>query len=79
MYVIVSPDTSTYARVGYGLQDQLIYASSDITVEDNMDKSCPEETDVASTSGATRVNITPIKASGLMAVTLAAAATRAGF
>lgn len=79
VYVIVSPDTSTYSRVGYGLQDQLIYTSSDITVDDNMDKSCPEETAVETTSGATRVNFTPTKAFGMMVVTLAAAATRAGF
>lgn len=85
VYVIVSPDTTTYARIGYGLQDQLIYASDDvIVVEDDMDIVCPENEpteEEEEDSGAMRQRIVamPIQASGVLAASLAAAAVRSGF
>lgn len=81
MYLVVSPDTTSYARVGYGLQDQLIFASPLLRVDDDMDVVCPEvvvESDDES-SGVARTVVTPVKATGMMAVGLAAAAARAGY
>lgn len=46
MYIVVSPDTASFTQVGYGFQDQLIYASSLITVEADADLSCPEVVEV---------------------------------
>lgn len=79
---MVSPDVSTYARIGYGLQDQLVYASDPISIEEGMDVTCPEEEEVVveETSAAPRTVVIPIEATGMMAVGLAsAAAARAGF
>lgn len=42
VYLVLSPDTATASRVGYGLQDQLLYESEEIRVEGDMDHVCPE-------------------------------------
>eukprot|EP00904_Undaria_pinnatifida_P008830 jgi/Undpi1/5077/HiC_scaffold_19.g08429.m1 len=42
VYLVVSPDTATASRVGYGLRDQLLFESEEIHVEDDMDHVCPE-------------------------------------
>ena len=53
MYLVLSPDTATASSVGYGLQDQLLYESEEIRVEDDMDAACPEIV-VEDSSGAPR-------------------------
>lgn len=80
VYVVLSPDTSSYARVGYGLQDQLIYYK-EIIVSEEADIYCPdvEVESEEDSSGALRTIATPVSASGAMAMGLAAAAARAGF
>lgn len=76
LYLIVSPDTSSYSRIGYGLQDQLIYASPTLSVDEDAEESCPVvevETAEEETSGVPR-RIIPTKATGTLALALAAAA-----
>ncbi|CAN0158642.1 unnamed protein product [Ectocarpus sp. 12 AP-2014] len=79
MYIVVSPDTDSYTRTGYGLQDQLMYASDLITVEeDDSDYECPEVVDEEEGSGARpRVVLTASRASTAVAAGLAVAAAAA--
>lgn len=70
---MVSPDTESYAQVGFGDQDQLMYASDIITVEE-ADLSCPEIVEEEEDSSGGVVSLTPIRASATMAASLAAAA-----
>lgn len=82
VYLVVSPDTTSYARVGYGIQDQLILAADGLFVDGDSDNSCPEDGDTEEDNSATglrRMRIMPVKATGAMAVTLAAAAAARGF
>ncbi|CAN0017805.1 unnamed protein product [Ectocarpus sp. 6 AP-2014] len=79
MYIVVSPDTDSYTRTGYGLQDQLMYASDQITVEeDDSDLECPEVVEEEEASGARpRVVLTASRASTAVAAGLAVAAAAA--
>lgn len=77
MYLVVSPDTASFSRVGYGLQDQLMYASGLITVEaDDSSYVCPEivEEDDETSGARPKVVVTASRASGAIAAGLAAAA-----
>lgn len=78
VFLVVSPDTTSYSRVGYGLEDQLIFASPVLLVDANADITCPEEvTETEVTDGAIR-RIVPARATGAMAMSLAAAAAARG-
>lgn len=77
VYLVISPDTFSYSRVGFGLQDQLIFASGNLIVDEDATLSCPESEDDDDTSGAVR-RIVPVKAAGALALTLAAAAASRG-
>lgn len=74
---MISPDTFSYSRVGFGLQDQLIFASGNLNVDEDADLSCPEEEDDDNTSGAVH-RVVPVKAAGALALSLAAAAASRG-
>lgn len=79
MYIVVSPDTTSFTRVGYGFQEQLVFASSLITVEEEANLACPEIVgDVTDTASSARPRVAvagPAKrASAVMAASLAAAA-----
>lgn len=76
MFLILSPDNVTGARVGENMADQLIFASDVLYVDGDSDTECPEEVeaaDAADASGAIR-RIVPTRATGGLAVSLAAAA-----
>lgn len=83
MFVVVSRDTSSYARVGYGMQDQLIFASDDLKVYSDMDHECAsiEEQGESSddSSWGTMTIPTPVRATGVVAMSLAAAVARTGY
>eukprot|EP00903_Cladosiphon_okamuranus_P010467 g9903.t1 len=83
LYVVVSPDTESSARVGYGLQDQLMYESGDIVVEEDADIKCPEIVEDSEENSGSRAaglpggfvgSLAPVRASSAMAAALAAAA-----
>lgn len=77
MFLIVSPDTTSYSRVGFGLEDQLIFASPVLSVRGDADVTCPEEVEETAAAGAVG-RIVPARATGAIALSLAAAATARG-
>lgn len=80
VYVVVSPDTESYSRVGYGLRDQLVYASDVITVDGDANESCPEDDEETDddTSGGLK-SIIPVRASSALTLGLAAVVLARGF
>lgn len=81
VYLVLSPDTATASSVGFGMQDQLLYESEEIRVEDDMDAACPEivveDSSAAPRTLAAAAAAAPAIISGVVALVFGAVAVMA--